>query len=747
MFSPSSRQGLYRTLQAFWGGTGRKRKCRSQGFRPWVEGLEHRTTPTTINLTPVADNTLYQVATADPSQQLSNGAGQHFYVGDTNQGSNDIRRGAIKFDLSTIPTGSTILSATLTLNLSKTRNAAETIALHRALTNWGEGTSNAGAGGVGAGEGDGVQATTGSVTWFFASFPSQRWTTLGGDFAAAASASTSVGSVGRYQWTGAGMTADVQQWVNNAATSFGWIFTGNESGGGTSKQFDTKENTTAANRPVLTVDFTPPTPLNLAISMSHTGNFRQGDAADTYTVTVSNNGSGPTTGSVTVTDRLPAGLAPTAADNGNMNGWTVTTSGQTVTATRSDVLAPGSSYPALTLTVSVASDAPASVTNTATVTAGGQVNTATDPTTITQTTNGGPPVTQVTDLTIAMSHTGNFTLGGTGVYTITVSNTGGSAVNTPVTVTDVLPTGLTYAGLDTVNGWTISVDGQTITATRTDDLLVGASFPALTLTVSVASNAPTSFFNTATLSSGGDFKAVNDEASDIALGQSQRRRGDVSSPSAAPMATVLNGVSGGLLRSDEYLTNLVAQYYTQLLHRTPSAAEVNYWTSLLRSGLSDEQVLAGFASSAEYFARVGGTDQAWMEALYQDLLGRGSDAGGKSWWLSRLASGTNRFSIAGEFLASVEYETKLVAADYQRYLGRTANAAELAGWVNNLQRGMSDEQMIAAFVTSDEFFFRQGSSIQGWLDGAYQTVLKRDPDPNGFRYWEGSMLRQMAGIS
>ncbi|MGA2617873.1 MAG: hypothetical protein ABSF26_09695 [Thermoguttaceae bacterium] len=58
-----------------------------------------------------------------------------------------------------------------------------------------------------------------------------------------------------------------------------------------------------------------------------------------------------------------------------------------ITATRSDALAAGASYPALTVTVSVASSAPTSVTNTATVSGGGEINTANDtandPTTIT----------------------------------------------------------------------------------------------------------------------------------------------------------------------------------------------------------------------------------------------------------------------------------------------------------------------------------------------------------------------------
>src|SRR6202011_4095562 len=118
------------------------------------------------------------------------------------------------------------------------------------------------------------------------------------------------------------------------ATNFGWILTGNESGRATAKEFDTKENSNAAFRPVLTVTYSQPAP-DLAIAKSHAGTFHHGDAADTYTLTVSNVGSGPTSGVVTVTDTLPTGLAPTAADSGAVNGWTVSTTGQTITATRS----------------------------------------------------------------------------------------------------------------------------------------------------------------------------------------------------------------------------------------------------------------------------------------------------------------------------------------------------------------------------------------------------------------------------
>ena len=125
---------------------------------------------------------------------------------------------------------------------------------------------------------------------------------------------------------------------------------------------------------------------DMVVDKAHTGNFRQGDQSDTYSITATNSGTAPTTGTVTITDILPAGLTPTADNNGIINGWNVSTNGQTVTATRNDVLAAGNNYPDLTLTVAVADDAPANVVNTATVSGGGETNTANnsddDPTTI-----------------------------------------------------------------------------------------------------------------------------------------------------------------------------------------------------------------------------------------------------------------------------------------------------------------------------------------------------------------------------
>jgi endonuclease G len=112
---------------------------------------------------------------------------------------------------------------------------------------------------------------------------------------------------------------------------------------------------------------------DLVISLTHAGSFTQGDSGDTYTVTVTNNGTAPTVRSVSVVDALPAGLTATAISGA---GWA--TDLGTLTCTRSESLAPGAGYPPITVIVNVSTNAAASLTNFATVSGGGEINTGND---------------------------------------------------------------------------------------------------------------------------------------------------------------------------------------------------------------------------------------------------------------------------------------------------------------------------------------------------------------------------------
>lgn len=214
-------------------------------------GLLSDSTPAeaaTVVINPSKDNTLYEYVVADGDR--SNGAGIRMFTGRTDQGR--IRRAVVAFDVAgSVPAGSTITSVTLGMNMSRTKTTtARTTTLHRLTADWGEGTSDAG-----QQEGEGAAATTNDATWRHRYYNTVPWGTPGGDFSGTVSGSQSVGPVGVYTWTSAQMTADVQAWLNNPASNFGWLVKGDESVDTAAKRFDSSES---VNPPTLTIQYNAP---------------------------------------------------------------------------------------------------------------------------------------------------------------------------------------------------------------------------------------------------------------------------------------------------------------------------------------------------------------------------------------------------------------------------------------------------------------------------------------------------------
>jgi uncharacterized repeat protein (TIGR01451 family) len=240
---------------------------------------------------------------------------------------------------------------------------------------------------------------------------------------------------------------------------------------------------------------------DLTIAKTHSGSFAQGADGYTYTLTVRNSGAGATKNLVTVTDTLPAGLRATGMSG---VGWTC--SAAALSCTRGDVLAPGASYPPVTLTVSVAPNAAASLVNQAFVSGGGDAsagnNSASDATSI----------VAITDLVVSLTHAGSFTQGATGrTYSLVARNAGGLATSGTVTVSQLLPAALTATAIGGT-GWNCTL--ASLTCTRGDALAAGSSYPAVTVTVAVAADAPVEVVSTASVSGGNEGNAGNDTASD-----------------------------------------------------------------------------------------------------------------------------------------------------------------------------------------------------------------------------------------
>jgi hypothetical protein len=205
----------------------------------------------TLDLTSNRDNTMYE-------EGKSNGKGPHIYAGRIGDVDVDIqfmrRRALLRFDLSTIPVGASLTSASVTLTTTKAITQDVNHSLHKVTADWGEGTSNAGEPG-----GKGALPTTNDATWTRRFHNTLSWTTAGGDFVSTASATSMVGNIlsaPKTTWGGAGILADVQSWLSTPSSNYGWALIGKEDVAFNGFRYASRENAVVADRPKLTIGYT-----------------------------------------------------------------------------------------------------------------------------------------------------------------------------------------------------------------------------------------------------------------------------------------------------------------------------------------------------------------------------------------------------------------------------------------------------------------------------------------------------------
>ncbi len=292
-------------------------------------------------------------------------------------------------------------------------------------------------------------------------------------------------------------------------------------------------------------------PVTVTVDENHSGtgtsgDFIQGETGAQITTVITNNGPGPTgdplgTNKLTVTDTLNSALTYASFSG---TDWSCSAGGQTVTCTNDSAVASGSAYPTLTLNVSVSSSAPASISNSASVSGAGI------------TANSGSDTIQVqglASLAISKSHTGSFTQGSTGTWTLMVSNTAASgSTSGTVTVSDTLPTGYTLSS-STSTGSLFSCSGtSTVTCTGTPGIAAGGS-NTITLTVNIPADSPTSVSNTASTWGGGD--PVHDSAGTAAASNTDTVSVIATTTTAAANATATFSASNQNLTLNATVTS------------------------------------------------------------------------------------------------------------------------------------------------------------------------------------------------
>jgi Domain of unknown function (DUF4214) len=157
--------------------------------------------------------------------------------------------------------------------------------------------------------------------------------------------------------------------------------------------------------------------------------------------------------------------------------------------------------------------------------------------------------------------------------------------------------------------------------------------------------------------------------------------------------------------SNQFQSIEVQQIYSLFLHRSAEPAALNFGVNFLNSGGTVQQLSAILIGSPEYYlTQGGGTNQGFVEAMYQDALQRPIDPDALAYDVNFLAQGGSRSSLALSVTTSVEADQLFVENAYETYLGRRADPGGLAYYTQSLQTGSICEQVIAALMGSPEFF-------------------------------------------
>lgn len=172
-------------------------------------------------------------------------------------------------------------------------------------------------------------------------------------------------------------------------------------------------------------------------------------------------------------------------------------------------------------------------------------------------------------------------------------------------------------------------------------------------------------------------------------------------------------------------SDTITQYFTNVLQRAPSTAELDSYSALVDSGaLSLAQALEAIVNSTE-----AQTYTAQVVRFYQAAFGRLPEAAGLDGWVDDIAAGTTTTTqLAVGFVLSPEWTARYGGTEvnsatltglYQNVLGRIPSGAEVDAWIAT---GQSLDQVFIGFANSAEFQANSNTAVNTLLTAAGNTA-------------------------
>jgi trimeric autotransporter adhesin len=296
---------------------------------------------------------------------------------------------------------------------------------------------------------------------------------------------------------------------------------------------------------------------------------------------------------------------------------------------------------------------------------------------------------------------------------------------------------------------TVTLASSVITVTVSNPRPGSGSIEVLTATVTAGGSGVTptgtvSFFNygvflgSATLANGAGALTLNG----LALGVSSITATYSGDANTSPGASTPLVLSVGIA-VEQYINDV----YLEILHRPVDAAGLEFWLGNLTLGGSHQHfvnallktaahqqaqigftygtILNRFASASElaagskvtnvalqanlygtdeFLANSGGTNDSFLSALGEDVLGIPLSAAQETKFTNELNRGTSRTTVARQLLQSFSGEAAQVNMVYTSLLDRPATAKNIATGVPSLSRSQSIDPVVADVLASTEFY-------------------------------------------
>ncbi len=99
----------------------------------------------------------------------------------------------------------------------------------------------------------------------------------------------------------------------------------------------------------------------------------------------------------------------------------------------------------------------------------------------------------------------------------------------------------------------------------------------------------------------------------------------------------------------------IALIYEAALNRQPDESGLNYWIDVAMQGQDTIDISRFFIQSDEFISSFGApSNEAFIDRMYLNVLGRNADAEGKSYWLDQMATGLTQAEVLNYFAVSQE---------------------------------------------------------------------------------------------